>query len=105
MVDSSKSGDKIMGNQPIAFQENLQDLRRWMNSKGIRMLEDISIWRDGDWEDWRVQNLPQGLVPQWRSLISHLKGTAPLNLVSKDSLRWDPNGGVFLVKSRHASLH
>jgi len=27
--------DRIMGKQPIACQENIQDLRRWMKTKGI----------------------------------------------------------------------
>lgn len=88
-----------MGNQPIVFQENLQGLRRWMKTKGISTLEDIFLWIDGDWEDWRILNLPQGLAPQWRTLISHLKGAAPLNLDTKDTLCWDPKGGVY------ATLH
>lgn len=37
--------------------------------------------------------------------VSNLKGVAPLSLDSKDSLHWDPGGGVFSVKSRYASLH
>lgn len=94
-----------MGKQPITFQENLQDLRRWMKTKGDSTLEDISLWRNGDWEDRRLLNLPQGLVPQWKTLISHLKGVAPFSMDTKDSLRWDPNGGAFLVKSRYATLN
>lgn len=40
--------EKIMGNQPIVCEENLQDLRRWMKTKGITTPDDISLWRDGE---------------------------------------------------------
>jgi len=80
-------------------------LRRWIKTKGINTLEDISIWRGGEWEYWRIHNLPQCLVPQWRNLISHLKGETPLSKDTKDSLRWDPDGGDYSVKSGYATLH
>jgi len=71
--------EKIIGNPPIAYQENLHDLRRWMKIKVISNMEEISHCSDGDWDDWRIHNIPQCLVPQWKNLISHLKGATPLS--------------------------
>jgi len=75
-----------------------------MKSKGIITLDGISLWR-GEWGNWWILSLPLGLVSQWKSLVTHLKGGTPLSLDSKYSLRWDPDGGDYSIKSRYANLH
>jgi len=67
-------------------------------------MEDVSHCSDGDWDDWRIHNIPQCLVPQWRNLISHLKGVAPLIQDTKCSFRWDPDRVDYSVESGYATI-
>ncbi len=96
--------DGIMGNPPLANQINIQNLRGWMSTNGIFNLNDISLWKNGNWAEWRTPNLPRNLKSQSNSVINLLKRVSPLSLDSQDSFIWDPNGGEYSVKSGYLTI-
>ena len=76
-----------MGDPPLDQHQDLQGLKRWMDSQNILTLSDISVWGDErphPWQGWEVPNRPVVLDNQWATLKKCLQGKAPLKKSGKD---------------------
>jgi len=79
--------DSIMGDPPLEQHQDLQDLKRWMESQNLSTLSDISDWEEERphlWQRWDAPNRPANLERQWAALKKLLQGKAPLKKAGKD---------------------
>lgn len=68
-----------MSSEPIADDSSLSQLKEWMDRAGVKMLWDLSQWDKRSWQRWRNLEVPSHLSNDYASLLTHLKGKAPLN--------------------------
>ena len=51
--------DRIMGRDPLAENEEITELREWLESTGINSIYDLSKWdHRGDWAGWDFHGVP-----------------------------------------------
>jgi ribonuclease HI/exonuclease III len=83
--------DSIMGDPPLEQHQELQDLKRWMDSQHLTTLSDISDWEEERphlWQGWVAPIRPANLERHWDALKNFLQGKAPLKRAGKDELGW-----------------
>ena len=69
--------DSILGDQPLNHMEELVNIRVWLQASNMKILWDISNWKDKVWLEWMKLDLPSDLENTWLELCSRLKGKAP----------------------------
>eukprot|EP00253_Pinus_taeda_P006959 PITA_06959 len=98
--------DKIMGNPPINNLTGTDPILRYLHSKGITKLSQISQWNDSTnaWIQWAFPPIPHHLNDSFDSLCSSLHSIAPTIKGAKDEFRWDPSGTNYSIKAGYSYL-
>jgi hypothetical protein len=85
--------DSIMGKEPLAENENIAELRDWLERAGINNLYDLSKWdQRGEWAGWDFHGIPARLALQQSTLEDLLEDAAPVNRSMKDRWGWGKTG-------------
>lgn len=93
-----------MGKEPLNLLTSHEDIKNWMQDRGITTLHSISRWENRTWQDWYIPSIPPNLKSQWDNLVHHLKGSSPTSMEEEDTIVWDPCGGSYIVKTRYTAL-
>eukprot|EP00253_Pinus_taeda_P015168 PITA_15168 len=98
--------DKIMGNPPINNLPDIDPILRYLHSKGISKLSQISQWNDSTnaWIQWEFPPIPHHLNDSFGSLCSSLHSIAPTIKGAKDEFCWDPSGTNYSIKAGYSYL-
>eukprot|EP00253_Pinus_taeda_P017214 PITA_17214 len=98
--------DKIMGNPPINSLPDIDPILRYLHSKGISNLSQISQWNDSANArvQWEFPPIPHHLKGSFGSLCSSLHSIAPTIKGAKDEFRWDPSGTNYSIKAGYSYL-
>jgi len=96
--------DRIMNDVPLAEDQELRDLSRWMKNTGLVTLWDISIWKDKEWVDWKKPELPIDLVSAWQKIRFRLKGKAPTHEEKHDQRGWGSKTGAYTIEQGYKKL-
>jgi ribonuclease HI/exonuclease III len=96
--------DRIMGREPLAENEDITDLRDWLQRAGVNRLYDLSKWDEhGDWAGWDFHGVPARLSQQLSTLEDMLEDAAPVNRTMKDSWGWGQTG-VYTMAEGYRNL-
>ena len=96
--------DRIMNDDPLAEDQELRDLSRWMKNAGLVSLWDISNWKDKEWVDWKKPELPIDLASAWQKFRLRLKGKAPTHEEKHDQRGWGSKTGAYTVEQGYKKL-
>jgi ribonuclease HI/exonuclease III len=100
--------DSIMGDPPLEQHQDLQDLKRWMDSQNLSTLSDISDWEEERphlWQKWDAPNRPANLEKQWAALKKLLQGKAPLKKAGKDERGWGSKAQAYTTAEGYQLLN
>jgi exonuclease III len=85
--------ESIMGREPLAENDEIADLRDWLERAGVIRLYDLSKWdHRGDWAGWDFHGVPPRLSQQQSILVDLLEDVAPVNRTTKDRWGWGQTG-------------
>ena len=97
-----------MGDPPLEQHQDLQDLKRWMDSQNLSTLSDISDWEEERphlWQRWDAPNRPANLERQWAALKKLLQGKAPLKKAGKDERGWGSKAQAYTTAEGYQLLN
>ena len=82
-----------MGHPPLTENNEISEIRIWLQSKGIWKIEDISGWDSkGDWQRWNFPKAPAHLSPQLNALKEAISDFAPVHKDEEDTWEWGKTG-------------
>jgi hypothetical protein len=100
--------DSIMGDPPLEQHQDLQDLKRWMDSQNLSTLSDISDWEEERphlWQRWDAPNRPANLEIQWAALKKLLQRKDPLKKAGKDERGWGSKAQAYTTAEGYQLLN
>jgi len=93
-----------MGKEPLAENENIAELKDWLERAGINNLYDLSKWdQRGEWAGWDFHGIPTHLALQQSTLEDLLEDAAPVNRSMKDRWGWGKTG-VYTIAEGYSLL-
>lgn len=73
-------------------------------SGSVKMLWDLSQWENNNWQRWGNLEVPSHLSKEYATLLTHLKGKAPLNIRKADTRGWGLIPGSYTVSQGYKQL-
>eukprot|EP00253_Pinus_taeda_P003797 PITA_03797 len=96
--------DSVMGHRPLAENQEITEVRVWLQSKGIKKIEDISSWdRKGNWQRWTFPRIPDPLNAQLDVLQASISDFAPVHTEEEDVWGWGKTG-VYTASQRYYQM-
>jgi exonuclease III len=96
--------DRIMDRDPLEDNEEITDLKEWLERAGINSVYDLSKWDShDDWKGWDFFGVPDRLKQQQCILEELLEEAAPVNRKTKDSWGWG-RSGIYTVSEAYNAL-
>jgi len=87
--------DSILGDTPLGQCNELNNIKRWLQSKGVNTLWDLSEWERNNWTGWKIQDLPPNLEEEGDVLRTFLQGKSPIKNNIKDKRGWGRKTGRY----------
>jgi ribonuclease HI len=95
--------DRIMDREPLEDNDEIADLKDWLERAGINSVYELSNWDShDDWKGWDFFGVPDRLNQQKRILEELLEEAAPVNRKMKDSWGWGKSGSYTIAEAYNA---
>jgi len=97
----------ILGDPPLNQNEEMDNIREWLQNRNLLTLWDISIWGTDDersWESWDLGGYPENLEVEASKLIELLQGKSPLKILAKDKRGWGFTSSKYSAAEGYHSL-
>eukprot|EP00253_Pinus_taeda_P023626 PITA_23626 len=85
--------DRIMGCNALMNNDEIAELRDWLEIKGKHSIYDISNWdQRNEWSGWAIPDPPAHLQIQKNTFLDLLEAAAPIHRSMKDRWGWGHTG-------------
>jgi hypothetical protein len=89
-----------MDRDPLKDNEEIADLKNWLERAGIHSVYELSKWDShDDWIGWDFFGIPDRLNHQKCILEDLLEEAAPVNRNMKDSWGWGKTGSYTIAEA------